>query len=70
MEIRIKKYYFKEDDFLSYSNNFILIENFINLSLPLMLFYLYVTLLMNPDVQLIFQWIKDILKEDFQPAYF
>ncbi|MEQ8192837.1 MAG: SIR2 family protein, partial [Candidatus Eremiobacterota bacterium] len=69
-DLELKNIILKEDDFLSYSNNFILIENFIK-SLFATHVILFVGYSLNdPDVQLIFQWIKDILKEDFQPAYF
>ena len=51
---------FKEDDYLSYSNNFKLIENYIKslFSTNVVLFVGYS--LGDTNVQLIFQWIKDI----------
>lgn len=49
---------FKEDDYLSYSNNFKLIENYIKslFSTNVVLFVGYS--LGDTNVQLIFQWIK------------
>lgn len=61
---------FKEDDYLSYSNNFKLIENYIKsiFSTYTVLFVGYS--LSDPDMQYIFQWIKDILKSDLARPYF
>lgn len=60
----------KEDDFLSYSRKFMLIENYIKalLSTHVILFVGYSV--NDFDVKLIFQWVKDVLKKNFQPAYF
>ena len=59
----------KEDDFLSYSNNFRLIENYIKslISTNVVLFIGYSA--NDPNFKLIFQWVKEILKGHFQPAY-
>lgn len=61
---------FKEDDYLSYSNNFKLIENYIKslFSTNVVLFVGYS--LGDANVQLIFQWIKDILGKDLPKPYF
>ncbi len=68
-DLLVKNVVLKEDDYLSYSNNFKLIENFVK-----SLFATYTVLFVgysvsDPDVRLIFQWVKDILKDDFQHAY-
>lgn len=59
----------KEDDYLNYSNNFKLIETHIKSLLArnvvLFLGYSY----NDPDVKQLFNWVKEILKEDFQRAY-
>lgn len=59
----------KEDDYLSYHNNFILIENYIKA-----LFSRYTILFIgysfnDPDTKQILNWVRDILKEDQQRAY-
>jgi hypothetical protein len=61
---------FKEDDYLSYSNNFRLIENYIKslFSTNIVLFVGYS--LEDANVKLIFQWIKDILGKDLPKPYF
>ena len=60
----------KEEDYLSYSSNFKLIENYIKslLSSNVILFVGYS--INDINMKIIFQWVKDILKKDFQPAYF
>ena len=60
----------KEEDYLSYSSNFKLIENYIKslLSSNVVLFIGY--RINDINMKIIFQWVKDILKNDFQPAYF
>lgn len=65
-----KNIVFKEDDYLSYHNNFKLIENYIKsiFSTHIVLFIGYS--LSDPDVQYIFQWVKDILKSDLARPYF
>ena len=61
---------FKEDDYLSYSQNFKLIETYIKslLSTHTILFVGYS--LSDPDIQYIFQWVKDILGKDLTRPYF
>ena len=61
---------FKEDDYLSYSQNFKLIETYIKslFSTHTIMFVGYS--LSDPDVQYIFQWVKDILGEDLPRPYF
>ena len=61
---------FKEDDYLSYSNNFKLIENFVKsiFSTKTVIFVGYS--LSDVNVKLIFQWIKDILGKDLPKPYF
>jgi len=60
----------KEEDYLSYSSNFKLMENYIKslLSSNVVLFIGY--RINDINMKIIFQWVKDILKNDFQPAYF
>jgi NAD-dependent SIR2 family protein deacetylase len=59
----------KEDDYLSYSKNFMLIENYLKslIATNTVLFVGYSA--SDPNFKLIFQWVKDILKSHFQPAY-
>lgn len=61
---------FKEDDYLSYSNNFKLIETYIKslFSTNTILFVGYS--LSDIDVKMMFQWIKDILGKDLPKPYF
>ena len=61
---------FKEDDYLSYSNNFKLLENYIKsiFSTYTVLFVGYS--LSDPDTKSIFQWVKDILGDDLPRPYF
>ena len=59
----------KEDDYLNYSTNFTLIENYIKA-----LFARYTVLFVgysfsDPDTKQIFNWVRTILKEDQQRAY-
>lgn len=60
----------KEDDYLSYFKNFQLIQNYIKslLSTHIVLFIGYS--ISDINVKYIFQWVKDILKNDFQQVYF
>lgn len=69
-DLKNRNIVFKEDDYLSYSNNFKLIENYIKslFSTNVVLFVGYS--LGDTNVQLIFQWIKDILGEDLPRPYF
>lgn len=61
---------FKEDDYLSYKRNFTLIETYIKslFSTHTILFVGYS--LSDPDIQYIFQWVKDILGKDLPRPYF
>ncbi len=65
-----KNIVFKEDDYLSYSQNFKLIETYIKslFSTHTIMFVGYS--LSDSDVQYIFQWVKDILGEDLPRPYF
>ena len=60
----------KEDDYINYSQNFCLIENFLKsiIGSHTLLFIGYS--LSDYNVKQIFSWVKMILKEDFQNAYF
>ena len=59
----------KEDDYLNYSFNFTLIENYIK-SLIATNTVLFIGYSVNDaNFNLIFQWVKSILKNHFQPAY-
>jgi hypothetical protein len=68
-DLKKKNFVLKEDDYLSYSQKFCLIENYIKslFASNIILFIGYS--LQDWDFQLIFQWVKDILKSDFQSAY-
>lgn len=59
----------REDDYLSYSSHFRLIENYIKsiIGTKVVLFIGYS--FNDPDIRHIFSWAKDILHGDFQPAY-
>ena len=59
----------KEDDYLSYSRNFTLIENYVKslIGTKVVLFVGYS--FNDPDIKQIFSWSKDILHGDFQRAY-
>ncbi len=59
----------KEDDYLNYSLNFSLIENYIKslVSTNTVLFIGYSV--NDPNFNLLFQWVKNILRDHFQPAY-
>lgn len=61
---------FKEDDYISYSRKFKLIETYIKslFSTHTILFVGYS--LSDPDVHYIFQWVKDILGNDLPRPYF
>jgi len=59
----------KEDDYLNYSSNFTLIESYLK-SLIATNTVLFIGYSINdPNFNLIFQWVKSILKNHFQPAY-
>ena len=59
----------KEDDYLAYDRNFKLIENYVRslIGTKVVLFVGYS--FSDPDLKLIFSWVKDILGGDFQRAY-
>lgn len=59
----------KEDDYLSYSRNFKLIENYVKsiIGTKVVLFLGYS--FNDSDIKQIFSWAKDILDGDFQRAY-
>lgn len=61
---------FKEDDYLSYSTNFKLIENFVKslFATHTILFLGYS--LADPDIKYIFKFVKDILSNDLPKPYF
>ncbi|MED4452506.1 SIR2 family protein [Metabacillus fastidiosus] len=69
-DLNNKNIVLKEDDYLSYSTNFKLIEHYIKALLSTHVVLLVGYSLNDTNVKLIFQWVKDILKKDFQPAYF
>lgn len=59
----------KEDDYLNYSSNFTLIESYIK-SLIATNTVLFIGYSVNDsNFNLIFQWVKNILNNHFQPAY-
>lgn len=59
----------KEDDYLNYSSNFTLIESYIK-SLIATNTVLFIGYSINDtNFNLIFQWVKNILNNHFQPAY-
>ncbi|PTK23631.1 SIR2 family protein, partial [Staphylococcus hominis] len=59
----------KEDDYLNYSSNFTLIESYIK-SLIATNTVLFIGYSVNDsNFNLIFQWVKNILRTHFQPAY-
>ncbi|MGE6771645.1 SIR2 family protein, partial [Bacillus velezensis] len=59
----------KEDDYLNYSSNFTLIESYIKalIATNTVLFIGYS--INDSNFNLIFQWVKNILRNHFQPAY-
>lgn len=66
---RYNNFVLKEDDYLNYSRNFTLIENYIKA-----LFARYTVLFVgysfnDPDTKQLLAWVKHILKEDQQRAY-
>lgn len=69
-DLNNKNIVLKEDDYLSYFKNFQLIQNYIKslISTHVVLFIGYSVSDIN--VKYIFQWVKDILKNDFQQVYF
>ncbi|MDK2585331.1 SIR2 family protein [Romboutsia sedimentorum] len=69
-DLNNKNIVLKEDDYLSYFENFKLIQNYIKslISTHIVLFVGYS--ISDVNVKYIFQWVKDILKNDFQQVYF
>lgn len=65
----LKNIVLKEEDYLNYSRNFPLIENYIKglFSTKTVLFVGYSA--EDPDFKILFQWVKDQLDGHFQPAY-
>lgn len=66
---KYNNYVLKEDDYLNYTKNFTLIENYVKA-----LFARYTVLFVgysfnDPDTKQIVAWIRNILKEDQQRAY-
>ncbi len=68
-DIERKNIVLKEQDYLRYSSDFPLIETFVKslFATHLNLFIGYSA--QDPDFKLMFQWVKDVLGESFQPAY-
>ncbi|WP_026888852.1 SIR2 family protein [Clostridium beijerinckii] len=69
-DLKNKNIVLKEDDYLSYFKNYKLIQNYIKslISTHTILFIGYS--INDINVKYIFQWVKDILGNDFQQAYF
>ena len=69
-DLKNKNIVLKEDDYLSYFRNFKLIQNYIKslISTYTILFLGYS--INDINVKYIFQWVKDILGNSFQQAYF
>lgn len=65
----LKNIVLKEEDYLSYSRTFPLIENYLKslFSTKTILFVGYGA--EDPDFKLLFKWVKDQLDGNFQPAY-
>ena len=59
----------KEDDYLGYSRHFRLIENYIKSLIGTKVILLVGYSFGDPDVKQIFDWTKEVLKDDFQRAY-
>ena len=59
----------KEDDYLNYSSNFKLIENYIKsiIGTKVVLFIGYS--FNDPDIKQVFKWSKEILKDDMRKSY-
>lgn len=64
-----KNIVFKENDYTDYSSNFKLVETFIKsiFATSIVLFVGFSA--DDPNVNQIYQWVKDILKENKQPSY-
>lgn len=59
----------KEDDYLAYSRNFRLIENYVKSLIGTKVLLIVGYSFNDPDIKQIFDWAKDVLKSDFQRAY-
>ncbi|MDR3594158.1 SIR2 family protein [Clostridium sp.] len=68
-DVKLKNIVLKEEDYLNYSNNFPLIENYLKglFSTKTILFVGYSA--NDPDFKLMFNWVKEKLNGHFQPAY-
>lgn len=68
-DLDLKNIVLIEDDYLSYSQNFTLIEVFLKslFATHTVLFLGYS--LRDNNLNLILQWVKDLMNEDFQPVY-
>ncbi|EHK2304541.1 SIR2 family protein [Clostridium perfringens] len=68
-DLKNKNIVLKEDDYMSYFNNFKLIQNYIKslISTHVVLFVGYSV--SDVNLKYIFQWVRDILKNNFQQAY-
>lgn len=68
-DLKNKNIVLKEDDYMSYFNNFKLIQNYIKslISTHVVLFVGYSV--SDVNLKYIFQWVKETLKNDFQQAY-
>lgn len=59
----------KEDDYLNYSSNFKLIENYIKSIIGTKVVLLIGYSFNDPDIKQVFKWSKEILKDDMRRAY-
>ncbi|MDH2474371.1 SIR2 family protein [Clostridium perfringens] len=68
-DLKNKNIVLKEDDYMSYFNNFKLIQNYIKslISTHVVLFVGYSV--SDVNLKYIFQWVRDVLKNNFQQAY-
>ncbi|GAA0066793.1 hypothetical protein UT300002_15750 [Clostridium perfringens] len=68
-DLKNKNIVLKEDDYMSYFNNFKLIQNYIKslISTHVVLFVGYSV--SDVNLKYIFQWVRDILKNNFQQSY-
>lgn len=69
-DLNLRNIVLKEDDYLSYSRNFPLIETFVKslIATKTVLFIGY--RVDDPDIKLIFQWVKNLLGESFNRSYY
>jgi len=68
-DIDIGNFVLREDDYLNYSINFRLIETFIKSLFATNLILFVGFSADDPNFNQIFNWVKEILKKDFQSAY-